>query len=308
MKNNNIIIGNGINLNGDSPLSNRKIIDRIENTLNQAIMFLGVQHNTVYLQDIQKEFDFKQYSDGIETLLYDCMNLVIDKRKEVFKPLTERRLLELLTLLKIVMINAMFVIDNALIEVVVPKPIVERVRRYDNIFSLNYYEFWDSENETVHLHGKIAYQEFYMDDYDIDDDRMLHDIDYAAAIDDRCAMDYHLPINNPCEVILFPIGLMGDKNKIWQLDEKYQQYGFLLLAQLNEFNRIDIYSPLDDLKDITLYGVSPYGDDLLMRKVSNIPKVTVYVHEIGKNVIEVQEWQERVPHAHLIDSKEFLSR
>jgi len=83
---NNLIIGNGVNLNSDCLLSTRAIINRIEERLIPAINFLDIRHNSVYLRDLQEAFDFKKYAGSIEDLLFGCMRFVMNKRKEIFEP------------------------------------------------------------------------------------------------------------------------------------------------------------------------------------------------------------------------------
>lgn len=304
MKTDNLLLGNGVNLTNSNYLSSKEIVIRIEKTLQSAIYFLGMQNNIVFLTEIKNNFDFTGFSGNVEELLFECFKLVITKRENYFKKLTEKRFLELLTLLKRVFINAMFVENNALIKVEIPREMVNKIKSHKRIFSTNYYEYWDDKNITNHLHGKIDFIPFDKNDYTIEEDRMIFDVEYASAIDDMFTEKYHFPIENLDEIIMLPVGYQIDKNEVRRIENKYTQFGFMLLERTERVKANDIYADLDSLNEITLYGISPVGDELLMNKLAKIPVVIIYVYDIVNNK-EVNIWKSNIPHATLFDSKEF---
>ncbi|MFH5881216.1 hypothetical protein [Liberiplasma polymorphum] len=304
MKTDNLLLGNGVNLTNSNYLSSKEIVKRIEKTLQSAIYFLGTQNNIVFLTEIKNNFDFTRFSGNVEELLFECFKLVITKRESYFKKMTEKRFLELLTLLKRVFINAMFVENNELIKVDIPKEIVYKIKNHKKILSTNYYEYWDDENITIHLHGKIDFIPFDKNDYTIEEDRMMFDIEYASAIDDMFIEKYHFPIESLDELIMLPVGYQIDKNEVRDIENKYTQFGFMLLERTEKVEAKDIYADLDSLNEITLYGISPVGDELLMNKLAKIPVVIIYVYDIVNNK-EANIWKSNIPHATLFDSKEF---
>lgn len=75
-------------------------------------------------------------------------------------------------------------------------------------------------------------------------------------------------------------------------------------VEIEEYKRI--YHDLDNLNEITIYGISPKGDKLLIDKVANIPVVVIFIYDMINNMDEVNIWKRCIPHAILFDSKEFL--
>ena len=193
--------------------TSKEIIKRIEKTIQFGIDFLSLQNNKNFLRDIKENFDFDNFSGNIEELLFECFKLVINKRNQYFKVLNEKCFLELLTLLKRIFINAIFVKNNQLINIEIPDVIVGKIKSYKRIFSTNYYEYWDNKNITTHLHGKISFTPFDKSEYSVDEEGIIYDIEYASAIDDLFIEKYHFPIENLEDMIMLPSGYKIDKNE-----------------------------------------------------------------------------------------------
>jgi len=308
MKKENLLIGNGINLTVSDYFKNNQVAWRIKKMLPTAFDFFEFQYNVAFLKDLEENFDFDNYTKGIEDLLYDCFKLIIEKRKhEYFNKLTKNKFYELLTLLKKLFINALFVEDNKLIELELPELIVQEVKSYNNVFSLNYYEFWDESNITNHLHGKLHYQPFNRDDFGIDENKIDTDIDYAFTIDQMLTCYYYFPITNLDELIMLPLRYHVDKKQVMDFQQKYRVNGFIIHERFEEVQNRKLYSELDSLNSISVFGVSPFGDEYLLSKLSKIREVTIYIYDINNNITEVEAWKNRVSHAILKDSINFGS-
>jgi len=305
-KQNSLILGNGINLIFEDYFSSKRIAERIKKMLPIAYEYLGFENNVVFLDDLEKEFDFSNYSQGIENLLYDCIKFIISKRKNgYFKKLTKNNFFELMTLLKKVFINAMFVEENKIKSLIIPQSTIDKVLSFDSVYSLNYYEFWDSNGITIHLHGKINYREFNRDDFIIDETRKDYDLDHSFSIDEFMDRIFHFPIRNMEDLIMLPINYNLDKEQAHEFQIKNKVYGFLVYPDFEKKVSNNIYSRLESLDKISLFGVSPLGDSLLLKKLSNISSVTIYVHGIDLNKKEIKAWEKLIPHAVLLDSTKF---
>ncbi len=305
MKSSNLLLGNGVNINSNVFFRSEEINKRIEKTIENGIYFLGLQYNLNFLGIIRDNFDFSNNLDNVEVLLGKLFKVVIENKQDYFKQLTEKKFLEVLTLLKIIIINAIFTVDNQLIKLDIPEYIVDKINSYDKIFSLNYFEFWDKTNKSIHLHGKIRYQRFDRDDFTIDKNREKYYINYASAIDDLLSEKFYFPIVNIDEIIMLPIGYKINKQRINEIQNKYDQFGFVQLKKEQLDNVQKLYEQLNNLEDISLFGVSPFGDKTLIDKLSIIPNVTIYVYNLDENDIESNEWKKILPNAKLIDSKYF---
>jgi len=308
MKKDNLLVGNGINLTVSDYFKTNQIAIRIKKMFPIAFDFFEFQYNVTFLKDLEEFFDFDNYSKGLEDLLYDCFKLIVEKRKQdYFNKLTKDKFYELLTLLKKLFINALFIEDNNLIKLEIPQSIIQEVKSYKNVFSLNYYEFWDEDKVTNHLHGKIHYQPFNRDDFGIDDKKMSTDIDYAFTIDQMLTSYYYFPINNLDELIILPLKYNIDKKQVLDFQQEYQVNGFIIHKRFEEVKKKKLYSELENLSSISIFGVSPFGDEYLMNILSKIREVTIYIYDLYNNFTEIEAWKKRVSHAIFKDSISFGS-
>lgn len=302
----NLLIGNGVNLINNDLFGSKKITQRIKDLLPLAFEYFGFQNNVRFIKDIDDNFDFDDYSGSVEELLYDCCKVVINIHKEeYFKTLSRAKFFELVTLLKKVFINAIFIKDNISIKPNIPNDIIKCIKSFDNIFSLNYIEFWDQESRVQYLHGKIEYQEFRKEDFGIDTNRMEYDIDYAFAMEMFLNDFYYFPIRNLEDLLMLPIKYNIDKNIANNYQKKYRIDGFLTYEYFEKKEVIPLYDNLNDLDNITIFGTSPFGDEFLLEKLKNISDVTVYVYNLRGNIKESQEWKRKVPQVKLLDSRNF---
>ena len=67
----------------------------------------------------------------------------------------------------------------------------------------------------------------------------------------------------------------------------------------------DIYKELDNIKNIEIFGMSPYGDQSLIKKISKIENIIIYVYNM--NMEEIREWAKYIQNAIFKDSKEFIT-
>ena len=68
----------------------------------------------------------------------------------------------------------------------------------------------------------------------------------------------------------------------------------------------ELYIELDGIREIEVFGLSPYGDDALIEALNQIPFVKVYVYNL-KNNEEGRVWDEQLKTKHLmVDSSEIM--
>lgn len=66
-----------------------------------------------------------------------------------------------------------------------------------------------------------------------------------------------------------------------------------------------LYKELDCISDISVFGVSPYGDSSLIAKLASISQGTIYVFQLNDE--EIKEWKKRLPSSFVYkDSKELF--
>ena len=66
-----------------------------------------------------------------------------------------------------------------------------------------------------------------------------------------------------------------------------------------------IYESIETIENLDVFGVSPYGDDALIKKLKEIPQIRIYIYNLNQN--EILKWKEKGINAEFIDSKEFLN-
>ncbi|MCK9289403.1 MAG: hypothetical protein RBS76_05540 [Acholeplasmatales bacterium] len=96
-----------------------------------------------------------------------------------------------------------------------------------------------------------------------------------------------------------------NKQVMLNLSDSFESINGFYFKNNNPKNK-KLYKELENLKEITIFGLSPFGDDLLIKVIRNIPKVKIYVYNIVINFKEAKKWKEEIPHANLIDSNKFV--
>lgn len=67
-----------------------------------------------------------------------------------------------------------------------------------------------------------------------------------------------------------------------------------------------LYDELEGVRQIEVFGMSPYGDDELIEKLNHMDFVTVYIYNLKENG-EVGDWDKVLTCPHrLIDSNEIM--
>lgn len=302
-----LLLGNGINLLTSNEFTTEKIIERIVKLLPFAMTLLGYQNNLFMLNDLEKKARLDTFNGSVEDLLYLLLKTIIDENKNgYFNKLTETRFLEVVTLLKIVVINAIFTDWGNLIDIHVPDNIRAKILSFSEIFSLNYFEFWDNNNITNYLHGQMDYQVFDENSLGYDKEQYENNINYFDAIDTLMGELNFFPIRNTNSLIMLPSKYNLNKQKMSELNDKYNQFGFMITPSIqNTMVSKHIYEDLKDVSSLTIFGISPFGDDLLINTISDIPNITIYIYHMSTNVVELNEWKKIIPHANFIDSSHF---
>lgn len=304
---NGLLLGNGINISASTKFTTGKIIERIKNLLSQATYFLPIHYNVSMLENLEKKLETLSLSKSIEEIMYELVKDITQNYLTRYnKNLTTTNFLEITTLLKIIIINAIFIDNGKMIDVNIDKNLSAKVISFEKVFSLNYYEYWDVKGIACYLHGCANVRESSNDDILYDENLYKTDIDYNDSIESLQIENFYFPIRNINELILIPSKYKLNKQQYFDLNEQYDQYGFLITPKMRDaIITRNIYKPLTELESVSLFGVSPFGDDLLIESLKSIPKIIIYIYKKDCNINEVTEWSKKLPSAILIDSSLF---
>ncbi|MCK9289404.1 MAG: hypothetical protein RBS76_05545 [Acholeplasmatales bacterium] len=188
----NLLLGNGVNLiNDNKKFSSNSIAKRVNKLLPMAFLFFPATKNVFYLEKVKEFIDFENYNENIEQLFFDIYKgVILDKKFNYFNQMNDKKLLDFVDIIKKVLINAIFMDGIKFIKITVPNIIVNKIKTFNNIFTMNYYEYWDKENKAIYLHKKITYEEYRRSDFSIDEYKFKRDVDYVDAIETK--LSYHM--------------------------------------------------------------------------------------------------------------------
>lgn len=303
----NLLLGNGINLDlGVSELCAESIFRRFQDILIKTSplyeYIMGKGFDTQICNSIFADCKNNAEKLGIEALARNVYDYL--KNSDKWSKNNERELKDFIT---VSAINAIFYNGNTTINIA---PITNKANRikistlksYNNVYSLNYAEFWDSANKCCFLHGNYELLEVSSAGKDIilfypyNDDSGT----YKRLIDqlsDKYSMREYFP-----NVVFTP--LMDKQDSLYDGHVPCET----LFPGLNLFpsNVRQLYVELDNIESLDIFGMSPFGDDRLIQQLSVIPKLTIYV--LNKEEKQVEKWNDLLKRKCCVDSSSFYNK
>ncbi len=291
-----LLIGNGLNLaNNNFYLNIDMVKNRFFTELKEKLILF---QKALYLDELNYDdiykYIIKEYI-GIEQLaghLFDYIQAKVNEKRK-FNENDNYRTIELIG---IIALRALFIIDNQFIEPQVTELYTSKMNKYDKIFTLNYIESWDKNNNCIYLHGNISKFFQNYNGQSVTTNILIHNPEIKDYFKD-----------NPVVLDLGEIIFVPDNKKVNKLSyvgTPYYPSNTLYPADdlfLKESK--DIYEDLDNAESLDIFGVSPYGDKSLINKLMKIPQITIYVHNL--NELEIMEWKKSLPWAIFKDSSSF---
>ena len=263
-----ILIGNGINCNSKSKQFTRNSIKkRLDHTLN------------CYLETIQDIHLYNAFSDAIKytknckgnieiqtNAIYEhSMNYLINSHF----PYWGNYDYKIRSILRKISLYSIFYKYDKFINIIIKKSIVNKILRYDEILTLNYYEYWDKDLIAKYLHNRIKIVNNEIVNYD------------------SC---------------IFSPTLSLPKSETFAL---YPSEGLYPAEDLYPSGKVNLYPELNNIECLEIFGLSPYGDSELIDKLSNIKNIKIFVFDIKNSDDELKMWRKHLPFAVFVDSKYF---
>jgi hypothetical protein len=264
-----LLLGNGINANSTkstmfstNEIKNRFLIafDLFIEDIKQPDLFIKLSNAKDYLKN--KTGNIEQ----ITSIVFEYVKNSFLGGNGHFSGNHEQRLKRFL---KKTALNAIFFNDGSFISNEIYPEIVSSVEKYENILTLNYFEYWDYTNKAKYLHRKAEFANNEVSNYD--DCIFSPLLDKPKSISDA----------------LFP------SNHLYPSDDLYPMGSY------------DLYNELNTVDYIEIFGVSPYGDDELLAKLRDIKRVIVYIY--NNDVEQEKLWKHNIPHSVFKDYKEILT-
>lgn len=295
-----LLLGNGINLHlGITDLNATKIFQRFISNLHIYEWIINSLFDVRITNDFLNKLQYHYENTGIEHVA-GCLYMYIkDAHKGMWSVNDENRLQDLIAC---ICLTSIFYNKNGLICRTYDNSKILAMQEYDYIFTLNYAEFWDDKHRCIHLHG----------DFDLDSSGDCKNVilvsecrmdlkEYAQAVDNirrKCTV---IEIN-PANIVFAPTTVK--KNELLSVSGIYPSDKLFPADDLFLYMPKELYSELDVVDEIDVFGMSPYGDDMLIEKLNDKELVRVFVYNKDKSV-ETEEWKRKLKCKYkLLDSSE----
>lgn len=299
-----ILMGNGINMLEKNNFDSKSIAHRFEKVIHKnekllSKMFMSDENNINFYGESECEIN-----DNIERLSGKVF-CYIKQKKDNFTANDRYRLIEMLANISI---ESIFLQNNKLYIPKVPTNFLYALEKYNKIFSLNYYDNININKEITYLHGKLHIEKYestlktmvcssflykYNEEYKEIIDKEY--IEYDKIFTDARSIVLMPEIINYTKQDHFGEGLYPDDN-LYPANDLFPSSGMG-----------DLYAKLDNIEELDIFGMSPYGDEDLINKIAKIKEVTVYVYNL-KNNSEKDEWIRKIKNIKLKDSEEFWKK
>ncbi|NLZ80377.1 MAG: hypothetical protein GX913_01010 [Clostridiales bacterium] len=296
-----LLLGNGINMYlAVEGFSQNDIYNRFTNSLNNSSLLYETLFGVNVTEDIIKKIFQNKENIGIESLAIYVYDYVKDNALENKSINMQMRLLDAIICSAI---TAIFCDGNKILGDMYAKSKMLNIEKYENVFTLNYFEFWDVNNVCKYLHGKIELERFACNEKPMlfySEERYIGFKEYRDKINELIKQF------NVCELYTRDIIFSPEFHQKSEMFELGNYPSELLFPAddlfLNETK--ELYTELDNVKNIDVFGLSPYGDEELINKLNGMEMVTVYVYDKDNNA-EADKWNERLNCNYIIkDSKE----
>lgn len=294
-----LLLGNGVNAYlGIKDLSVVCIAERFRNNIVVYSSIIEKLFGVKIKEDFWESINCRPELLGIETLA-GILYKYIKNRKGRWTDNDEYRMQDVIAC---VCLTSIFYTKNGKINQSIDRSKIAWMDSYDYIFTLNYTEFWDVDKKCIHLHEEVELSKLGDEKKAllISKDRM-NLTEYAKSIENIKKTSSIIEFN-PNEVIFAPEGI--EKNKLVCVTGIFPSNKLFPADDLFFYRSKELYTELDKVSELDIFGMSPYGDDSIIDKINSKDSVRVYVYQ--KDVSEeTKEWEKKLTCPHeLLDSAE----
>lgn len=298
-----LLLGNGVNIQlGINSLKASEIRKRFNNNLKIYKSLIEKMFD-VNMNKIIEEYSNVAEDESIEKLVTILEESIIENHKGYFTKNDEIRLEDIIV--DIGLTSIFFNVETGIN--LKRQDVALKLADYKNIFTLNYYEFWDENHICKYLHGK-----FDLSMYDnvkkkiLISEKWKNIPEYKKIIDElHKENDIDILYRNNTDVILSSTN--KHKDKLHYVAGLYPSNDIYPSDDLLLINCKQLYEELDGIEHLDIYGMSPYGDVAIINKIKNVKNVKVYVYDKEHNA-QLKEWEKilSTTNCEILDSGEFV--
>lgn len=280
-----LLLGNGINACiGIEDLSRESIQQRFLNNSRVYSPIIESLYGVKIDNDFLKHLEDTSAVYGIETLAGFLYKYIKNKTNIRWTDNDEYRIQDVVSS---VCLSAIFYLEYGKINGKYDKAKVPPMDEYDYLFTLNYFEFWDIERKSIYLHGRVDFAKLAdaKKAVLVSKDRMNLK-EYVIATKAMEKMNTIIEFR-PNDVIFAPEGIekkslicvsgFSPSDRLYPADDLFLYRGK------------ELYTELDRVDEIDIFGMSPYGDDNIIDRINNKNRVKVYIHYKDQNR-ETDDW------------------
>lgn len=281
----NLLLGNGINAHlGINGLNMIDIANRFADSLIKSSDFFDLMFGVRFTQEVCKELYSKTNKRGIESLAAVVYDYLASRIKRIC--INDR--MRILDSIICCAITSIFYDGNRKLGNDYKIHNLPDFSKFRNIYTLNYAEFWDRTERSVYLHGKYNIASVRVNGKEVLHYSLERNRGYKGYNELVKKLEERF---NMCELYTRDIIFSPEFYKKAEMaamgsypSEHLYPANDLFLHELKP-----LYVELEGIKDIEVFGMSPYGDEDIIKKLNGMDKVIVYVYNYKQNE-EVQVW------------------
>lgn len=272
--NRNLLLGNGINAYlGINKMTRDEIAKRFYTALMREKKFFSLLLNVSLDNDLHQRFVAAQ-ENGIESLADIVYELALE---QISDPSINQKIRLLATIICCAMSAIFYDEHGKNLGIEIEKREVPFLSRYNNIFTLNYVEFWDKKGESIHLHGKYCIEKTGGEKPFLHYSSDQWQIETYKALVNSMENSYYMKELNTHSIVFSPA--FYTKSEMIALGTRPAQNLFpgkdIILHSVPK-----LYHEFADrnIRQIEVFGMSPSGDDELIRVFNKMDAVIVYIY------------------------------
>lgn len=175
--------------------------------------------------------------------------------------------------------------------------------KYDNVYTLNYAECWDRQDICIYLHGQYKLDSSgKMPVLHYSDERFDGYKGYAEVVG-RLRPFYEVRALCTRDIVFSP---EFHRKEAMMAIGAYPSENLQPADDLFSCEPRKLYEELDDVHEMEIFGMSPYGDGDLIKKLNQMEKVIVYVYGMETSR-ETLDWDKVLTCSHMFrDSKAIM--
>ena len=281
----NLLLGNGINahlcING---LNLNDIANRFANSLIKSNDFFELMFGVRFTPEICQELYSKTEKRGIESLAATVYDYLTGKISRIC--INDR--MRILDAIICCAITSIFYDGNRKLGDDYETRNLPDFSKFNHIYTLNYTEFWDRAEKCVYLHGKYDIASVKCNDKEVLHYSLERNMGYKGYKELVKKLENRF---NMCELYTRNIIFSPEfyKKSEMMAMGSYPSEHLYPAEDLFLHNLKPLYADLVGINEIEVFGMSPYGDEEIIRKLNSMRKVIVYVYNYKDNE-EKQVW------------------